>query len=180
MNTSIAFLRGINVGGRNTLRMSELATMLAGIGLIDVKTYVQSGNVVFRNSEASSTTLETRIENAIRAGAGIDAKVVVLSVDELESGIATNSFPHAESAPSTLHLFFLSNPPQNPNVESLNKIKASSESIELTDRVFYLHAPDGIGRSKLAASVERLLGVGATARNWRTVTKVAEMAYELG
>jgi uncharacterized protein (DUF1697 family) len=93
--------------------------------------------------------------------------------------MASNPFPQAEERPSALHLFFLSEPSSNPDFELLNTLKAGSESFVLTEDVFYLHAPDGIGRSKLAARVERLLGVDVTARNWRTVSKVAEMVGDL-
>lgn len=105
--------------------------------------------------------------------------MLVFGRQELGRAIASNPFPQATHNPSTLHLFFLLEPPQSPDIDSLNTLKADSESFVLTDEVFYLHAPDGIGRSKLAARVERLLGVDATARNWRSVTKVSGLANDL-
>ncbi|HIA16949.1 MAG TPA: DUF1697 domain-containing protein, partial [Dehalococcoidia bacterium] len=90
--------------------------------------------------------------------------------------IASNPFPQAEEHPNTLHLYFLSEPPHDPDNDALNALKSDSEQFVLTDNVFYLHAPGGIGQSKLAARAERLLGVDATARNWRTVSKIEEMA----
>ncbi|MAF54191.1 MAG: hypothetical protein CL694_14410 [Chloroflexi bacterium] len=170
MNTWVAFLRGINVGGRNALRMKELATALADADCGDVMTYLQTGNVVFRSSESSAAALEARIERVVKAIRDIEVRVLALSSEELRKAIAANPFPQAESAPKTLHLFFLSKPPVDPDVESF----------VLTDGVFYIHAPNGMSWSKLAARVEKLLGVDATARNWRTVSKVMEMVEEIG
>jgi uncharacterized protein (DUF1697 family) len=98
----------------------------------------------------------------------------------LEGAVRSNPFPEAESDPSTLHLYFLAASPENPDLEGLEEIKDDRERFFLGDDVFYLHAPDGVGRSKLAANAERLLGVPATARNWRTVRKVMEMADRRG
>ena len=104
------------------------------------------------------------------------AHVLILSADQLEDAIESNPFPEAEAEPKTLHLFFLAWAPAAPDIESLTEAKSPSERFHLTDHVFYLHAPDGIGRSKLAANAEKFLGVAATARNWRTVQKLREMA----
>ena len=98
---------------------------------------------------------------------------------ELERVMARNPFPEAESDPKTLHLGFLASVPNNPDLDKLETLKSDTERFRLIDTVFYLHAPDGIGRSKLAARAERLLGVPMTDRNWRTVVKLREMANEL-
>ena len=179
MNTWIALLRGINVGGKNVLKMNDLVVLLEGIGYVEPKTCLQSGNAVFKSAESSPVEMGTTIESALREIRGVEARVLVLGKEELRRNIASNPFPQADENPSALHLFFLSEPPQSPDIESLSTHKADTESFVLTDRVFYLHAPDGFGRSKLAARVEMLLGVGATARNWRTVSKVWEMANKL-
>ncbi|MCH7565736.1 MAG: DUF1697 domain-containing protein [Gemmatimonadetes bacterium] len=179
MTTWIALLRGINVGGRNVLKMKELVVLLNEACCSEVKTYLQSGNAVFKSAESSAAALESRIEKALKEDRGVDVRVLVLGKEELRRAIASNPFPQAVTDPKTLHLFFLSEPPHSPVIESLNSYKADSESFVLTDRVLYLHAPDGFGRSKLAARVERLLGVDATARNWRTVSRVLEMANDL-
>ena len=102
--------------------------------------------------------------------------MLILSADQLANTIEANPFPEAESEPKTLHLFFLSSVPAAADIESISERKSHSERFHLANRVFYLHAPDGIGRSKLAASAEKLLGVTVTARNWRTVQKLREMA----
>lgn len=179
MKTWIALLRGINVGGRNVLKMKDLAALLEGIGCVGTRTYLQSGNAVFKSAESSAVEIGAAIESALAEVRGVEARVLVLGEEELRQAVASNPFPQAEEDPRTVHLFFLSGPPRSPDIESLDKIKADSESFVLAGNVFYLHAPDGIGRSRLAARVERLLGVDATARNWRTVSKVLEMANNL-
>jgi uncharacterized protein (DUF1697 family) len=121
----------------------------------------------------------TTIESALAEVRGVESRVLVLSENEFKQAIASNPFTRAEENPSTLHPFFLSRPPRSSDIESLNTLKAVSESFVLAGNAFHLNAPDGIGRSRLASRVERLLGVDATARNWRTVSKVLEMANEL-
>lgn len=175
MTTIIALLRGINVVGNNRLPMKELSTLLSGMGLREVRTYIQSGNVVFRCDLKNKAALATRISAAIKAQHGFAPTVLLLDAAELRRAIAGNPYPDAEAEPGFLHLFFLAVAPLHPDLKSLAAIKAGSERFLLAGRVFYLHAPEGIGRSKLAARVEKLLGVAASARNWNTVCKLAEV-----
>ena len=90
-----------------------------------------------------------------------------------------NPFPEAENDPKALHVGFLASAPKNPNLKALESLRKASEQFRLMDNVFYLYAPEGVGRSKLAANTERLLGVSMTDRNWRTVCKIMEMTQEL-
>lgn len=179
MNTFIALLRGINVGGNNKLPMKELVTILAGLGLRNVKTYIQSGNVVFQSDRTDTLTLSSEITAAIGKSHGFRPQIFMLTIPELQTAIAANPFPAGEPEPKSLHLFFLDAPPQNPDWQMLETLKATNERFALIDKVFYLHAPDGIGRSKLAEKFARGWNVGITARNWRTVTLMLEMAKEL-
>lgn len=172
MKTYIALFRGINVGGKNILPMKELIVLLEELGAHDVKTYIQSGNAVFQHKAESASQLSSKISAAIKASHGFEPQVLPLDSTEMEKVIAANPFPEAESEPKTLHLYFLDSVPQNPDLKTLEEIKKDNEQFKLIDKVFYLHAPDGIGRSKLAARVEKALGVAATARNWRTVCKI--------
>ena len=175
MNTHIALLRGINVGGRNKLPMADLRDLLAEMGLNNVKTYIQSGNVVFQSERTDVAALAQEIGEAIEQRHGFAPRVLLLDAEAVRSAMAANPFPEAEAEPKTLHLYFLAEQPENPEVEMLDQLKTESERFQLGDQVFYLHAPDGIGRSKLAERAERTLGVAATARNWRTVSKVMEL-----
>ena len=101
--------------------------------------------------------------------------LLILDVNELENAIALNPFPEANAEPNTLHFFFLSSLPAKPDLEALESVKKASEQFRLIDKVFYLYAPEGVGRSKLAMKVEKVLGAAVTARNWRTVSKIMEM-----
>ena len=176
MSTWIVLFRGINVGGKNILPMNELVRDLQSLNLEDIKTYIQSGNAIFRSSSKVPTTLAAKIATKIEDRRGFRPHVLILSADQLENAIESNPFPEAEAEPKSLHLFFLASVPEAADIESLTEAKSPSERFRLTDHVFYLHAPDGIGRSKLAANAEKYLGVAVTARNWRTVQKLREMA----
>jgi uncharacterized protein (DUF1697 family) len=110
----------------------------------------------------------------------LEPQVLLLTPEEIDRAIESNPFPEAESEPKTLHIHFLATMPKNPDLGALESIKSDRERFALKDRVFYLHAPDGIGRSKLAANTEKLLGVAITARNWRTVCKIMTMARQYG
>jgi len=180
MKTYIALLRGINVGGTNVLPMKDLVALLEDIGSQNVKTYIQSGNAVFQNKEENASLLSNKIRAAIKESHGFEPQVLLLAPEEMERAIESNPFPEAESEPKTLHLHFLASMPKNPDLGALESIKSDRERFALKDRVFYLHAPDGMGRSKLAANTEKLLGVAITSRNWRTVCKVMTMLKQYG
>ena len=100
---------------------------------------------------------------------------MLLTEAELQSAMENNPFPEAEADTKSLHLSFLAEKAENADIELLKQLKKDNERFALTDSVFYLHAPDGIGRSKLAAKVEKALGVAITGRNWRTVNKIQAM-----
>lgn len=180
METRIALFRGINVGGKNILPMQELKSMLEDMGAKNVQTYIQSGNAVFRIEEADVRFLADEIRTAIGRRHGFEPHVLVLTLEELEDAVESNPFPEAESEPKTLHLLFLDSAPENPDLEGLESIRRDPERFSLRNRNFYLHAPGGIGRSKLAAGAEKLLGIPVTARNWRTVCKVLTLAQQCG
>lgn len=176
MKTWILLLRGINVGGKNRLPMKDLQGHMASLDLEDVKTYIQSGNAVFRASEEPVAGLPTRLASTIETHHGFSPQVLILSRAEWRSAMDSNPFPEAQAEPKTLHLFFLAATPDGPDLDLLTASQLPSERFQLTDRVFYLHAPEGIGRSKLVSKIGKSLGVEMTARNWRTVEKLWEMA----
>ena len=180
MKTYIALFRGMNVGGTNVLPMKDLVVLLENLGSQNVKTYIQSGNAVFQNQEENASLLSNKIRETINKSHGFEPQVLLLTPEEIESAIESNPFPEAESEPKTLHVHFLASMPKNPDLGALESIKSDRERFALKDKVFYLHAPDGIGRSKLAANAEKLLGVAVTSRNWRTVCKVMAMAKQHG
>jgi uncharacterized protein (DUF1697 family) len=174
MATWIALLRGVG-GGIRPLSMRELTVALEEIGLKDVRTYIQSGNVVF-SSAKSALRLAGEIERCIEKKFGFPSRTFVLSVPDVQRAAKGNPFPQADEKPQTLHLFFLAKPAKAAQLDAMNELKAKSEQFVLKSKVFYFYTPDGFGRSKLAARAERLLGVDATARNWRTVGKLLDLA----
>lgn len=176
MNTYIALLRGINVGGRHKLPMRELVHLLEALGVKNVKTYIQSGNVVFQSERTDSTMLAEEISEAIGKSHGFAPQIFILDIAGLQKAMAVNPFPEGEDEPKSLHLFFLDAVPQEPDLSLMEALKKENERYRLIDDVFYLHAPDGIGRSKLAEKAGHGWGVSITARNWRTVSKIMELA----
>jgi len=157
VRTWIGLFRGINVGGHHKVPMKDLVTVLRGLGFEEVRSYIQSGNVVFRASGTAAALIED-IGTAVSRRFGFRPFLVLLDAKQLAQAAAANPFPAAQARPQSLHLWFL------------------SEKVALRGKVLYLYAPQGIGRSKIAARAATLLGVAATARNWRTVTELLAMA----
>jgi uncharacterized protein (DUF1697 family) len=175
MTVYVALLRGINVGGKNSLPMQDLRDILAALGCEDIKTYIQSGNAVFR-SGGDRALLSSKIETAVHDIFGFTPTVLLLSVDDYQSILSANPFPDAVDNPKSLHVSFLAEVPAEPDLRTLDALKSPTENYALLDNAFYLYAPDGIGRSKLATKVEKCLGVQTTGRNWRSATAIAELA----
>ena len=178
MKTYIALLRGINVGGKHILPMKELRELLENLGMRNVRTYIQSGNVVFQSMENDTSRMAATISGAILEEYGFEPAVLILTSQEMEEAMVANPFPETVSEPKFLHLFFLASLPRSPDLQALEGLKKGEERFELRGAVFYLHTPEGIGRSKLAANVEKKLGVPVSARNWRSVSKIMAIALE--
>jgi uncharacterized protein (DUF1697 family) len=176
VSTWIALLRGINVGGHGRLPMKSLVAIFEDCGCANVRTYIQSGNVVFEATSAKTKSLATKISDAIEQDHGFRPAVYILAANKLLSAIANNPFPDAAAEPKSLHLFFLDKPVGAKQTAKIDKLLATSESVRIDGKLVYLHAPDGIGRSKFVRGVDKALGTGTTARNWRTIGKLAEMA----
>jgi len=176
VNIYIGLFRGINVGGKNILPMRELVSILKEIGYENIRTYIQSGNVVFSSKKIIGPKAADEISREIERKIGFSPKVVILSAKQLQSSINNNPFPTIDG--KALHFFFLESLPESPDIERLKLLKAKSEKFALEGKVFYLHAPEGVGRSKLAAAVEKSIGLPLTARNWNTVNKLSKMVEE--
>jgi uncharacterized protein (DUF1697 family) len=176
MKTYIALFRGINVLGRNLLPMKALKVLCEKNGCVDVQTYIQSGNVIFRSALPDVSRIAKQLTGSVSKSHGFEPRVVVLTLREIEKAAAGNPFPEAAGDPKSLHLFFLAEVPKKPDLKSFESLKTPTERFELKGKTLYLHTPDGFGRSKLASRAEKLLGVDATARNWRTVTTLVDIA----
>jgi uncharacterized protein (DUF1697 family) len=173
--TWLALLRGINVVGKNKVPMKALASAFETAGFRAVRTYIQSGNIVFRSSSANPRTLAKRIERLVEQNFDCTPAVMVIGKAELAAALAANPFPEAQHNHKSLHLYFLASRPQSPDIDSLARVDAGREAFELKGGVFYLWTPDGFADSVLRSRVERYLGVAATARNWRTVNELLKL-----
>ncbi|MEZ5944764.1 MAG: DUF1697 domain-containing protein [Planctomycetaceae bacterium] len=175
MPTWIGLLRGVNVGGKNRMSMAQLTELLKSIGCTDVQTYIQSGNVVLGSRLKSKASLSHRIVDAIEEVFRFRPHCLLLRPTEFRSAVENNPFSEAMADPKSLHFFFLDSTPENPDLDAIERLATESERYQLIGEVFYIHAPEGIGRSKLAATAEKKLGVPTTARNYNTVAALSRL-----
>lgn len=173
MERCVLLVRGINVGGRKTVRMADLRALVETLGARDVETYVQSGNVVCAAGDGPA--LAGRLEKALARTAGVRVRVLARGGADLARLVEECPFAQVDD-PRRLHVAFLAAVPAPGGVSRLAARAEGGEELILAGEDAYLHLPAGIGRSKLAASLERDLGVVATVRNWRTVTALARLA----
>lgn len=180
MNRFIALLRAVNVGGRNRLPMADLRELCGGIGWRGVRTYIQSGNVVFAADGTGDDAKrhEVDLERAIRERFELDVPAVVRSLDRWLGYLKGNPFPEAaESEPSRVLLMLSKAPPKDEAVEALRERAKDGERIERVDDAIWIHHPGGVGRSKLTpVLLDRLVGSPVTARNWRTAIRLRDLA----
>jgi uncharacterized protein (DUF1697 family) len=155
--------------------MKALASALETAGFQSVRTYIQSGNIVFGSTAGDPGALASKIERLLARDFACAPTVLVISKAELAAAIRGNPFPGASRNHKSLHLYFLASRPESPDIESLARLDAGREAFELKGRVFYLWTPDGFADSVLRSRVERCLGVPATARNWRTVNELLKL-----
>ena len=173
----IALLRGINVGGGNRLLKHELVEIFAEAGCQDVRTYIQSGNVVFRAAASLVDGLSARITASIASSHGYQIPVVVRTGTDFASVVHGNPFLAAGADPAKLHVGFLAATPDQARVATLDPDRSPPDAFEVRGDVIYLHFPNGVARSKLSNDYfDRTLGTVCTIRNWRTVCKLHEMA----
>ncbi len=172
-------LRGINVAGRNKIRMSELKDLYESIGFNNVKTYIQSGNVIFNYHKNNSTSeLEERIKIRIKEAFGYNVDVFIRTIDEIQKIIKYN--PFHEYDVSKLHITFLSETSNLKSIKDIDKVKDELEEYLLYDKEIYLFLPNGYARTKLSNNFfEKKLKLNATTRNLRTVNKLFEIAQSL-
>ncbi|MEC9434408.1 MAG: DUF1697 domain-containing protein [Pseudomonadota bacterium] len=172
----VLLLRGVNVGGAGKLPMAELRAALEGIGAQAPRTLIQSGNAVFEHAEPDAAALAARISAAIEARAGFRPDALVEEAAAFAARLDAPPFPEAE--PARLHVFhFVDAGPTAPDAEArLEALRAPSETFALRPFGLVLHAPEGVGRSKLATGAERALGRAVTARNLNTLRKLAALS----
>lgn len=171
----VALYRGVNVGGKNAVRMVALRGLHERLGHKQAQTYIQSGNVVF-DGRGSASTIARRIAAEFAEEFGFDARPVVVPAEEWAGIVAQN--PYADFAaqdPKSVHVAFAAGRPSGDGLAALLKKTGGRETFAIEGRVVYLHAPDGLGTSKFAAGMERAAGVPLTARNWRTALAISQL-----
>jgi uncharacterized protein (DUF1697 family) len=176
MTTYAAMLRGINVSGRNRLAMEDLRALVTAVGGTDVRTYIQSGNAVFVSRRSASAVVGS-LESGLESALGSKVPVLVRTKEELEAIIETNPFLHRGEDPKVLHVTFMGAVPRPEAVASVPMKTADTDELQVSGREVYLFCPNGYGNTKLTNSFfEKRLGSSATTRNWKTVTKLVELA----
>jgi uncharacterized protein (DUF1697 family) len=178
MNRYISLLRGINVSGQKTIRMTDLLTLYQSLGFEKVVTYLQSGNVVFHSPVKDCPALAARIEQSIEREFGFTVPVLVHEAGRFREILENNPFINQRNADITvLHTTFLFQSPADSSLKKLEGPKGETDEFVVWKDVVYLFCPNGYGRTKLSNTFfERKLGIPATTRNWKTVRAL----YELG
>jgi uncharacterized protein (DUF1697 family) len=176
MTVMVALLRGINVGGKGKLPMADLRAIVAGLGHEDVRTYIQSGNVVFDARSTSTDEVAAELAEAIARESEVAPAVVVRTAAELQAVVDDDPFVSRGEDTASVHVAFFAEDAEDPG--DLSRF-APEEAVAI-GREVHLFLPGGMGRSKLAASFGRSGAAVGTARNWRTVTTLLEMASGAG
>ena len=178
MNVVISMLRGVNVGGHHKIRMDALKALYEALGLRDVQTYVQSGNVIFSTRERDIERLAVEIEDSIGQRFGFRSDVVMRTASELRDVVRRNPFATREGIePAKLLVTFLAQDPGQEARDKVLAIQVEPEELHMETRECYIYFPIGIGQSKLpAAAIAKALKVPGTGRNWNSVTKMLGIA----
>ena len=172
MAVYISLLRGINVSGQKKIKMVDLKQLYEACSFTDVRTYIQSGNVVFNSTLSDKNELATMISKVIGQQYGFDVQVLVKSPKDIQRALDNNPFEHEK-----MYITFLFDTPEDIPYDEINKVKLPSEQFEIIEDCIYFYCPDGYGRSKFSNNfLERKLKVTMTSRNLRTTRKLLEMS----
>jgi len=176
----VALLRGINVGGKHSLPMADLAAMFTNAGCTSVRTYIQSGNVVF-SAPRGVDRLARLLAEQIEARFGFGVSVVMRTADEFRKVASSNPFLRSGADAETLHVAFLADAPDKRAIAALDPKRSPGDAFQVIGREVYLNLPNGVARTKLTnAYFDSKLATTSTLRNWRTVLKLVELARTAG
>ena len=181
METYIALLRGINVGGHNKIKMLELKQLFVDLGYFDIVSYIQSGNVIFNSKKLHTVEIEKSIIDAIEKQFAYSIKVLVLTKTELNTIFNSNPFILKHNLDvSKLSITLLNNKPELGEVVQIQDlVNSSDDTFEIINKSVYLYLPDGSRNTKLTNNLfEKKLKSSATSRNWRTITKLVELSTQ--
>jgi uncharacterized protein (DUF1697 family) len=173
--TYAALLRGINVGGR-TVPMADLTEIFADSGCSGIRTYIQSGNVVFQTGKAEAGRVAEEVSRSLMERFGFDVPVIIRTATELKEISLNNPFLSEDTDPKTCHVTFLAQKPEPDRLTALNPDRSLPDRFAVKGHEIYLHCPNGYGRTKLTNRYfESTLKTDCTVRNWRTLLKLIEM-----
>ncbi len=178
MAVMVALLRGVNVGGRSKLAMADLRNAATACGHERVRSYIQSGNLVFATSTTSTQAIADQLGEVIADRTQVRPEVMVRTRDELADVVARNPYVQRGDDAAHLHVVFASGEAEK-SLAFIDLARYAPEEAAAVGRQLYLLLPSGMGRSKLAADLARVKGPSGTTRNWRTVTKLLEMADDV-
>jgi uncharacterized protein (DUF1697 family) len=174
----IALLRGINVGRAKRVAMADLRALVEGLGYSEVRTLLNSGNVVFTASKTTDGRAASAIEEAITEQLGISSRVTLLNAAELAGVVKDNPLLDIADNPSRLLVALPTSKSDTTLLTPLLKEKWGAEVLALGERAAYIWSPGGISESRMAEAVARILGDGVTSRNWTTIQKLHALAME--
>jgi uncharacterized protein (DUF1697 family) len=181
MQTYISILRGINLGGHNTIKMEELKNLLSKFGFKNIETYIQSGNVVYQYKSIATKKLDILIQDKILQQFKFDVPVITLTIDELKSTAKCNPFSKDKKKDTSfLHITYLSDEPQEDNLDKITGLSYSPDEFMIIGKAVYLYCPNGYGNTKLSNKfLENKLKTSATTRNWKTTNELIAMADKI-
>ena len=175
-DTYVALLRGINVGGKNKLPMNDLVRMFVEAGCVNPRSFIQSGNVIFRVAPTDAARLPGIITARIAKDFGYRTPVLLRSTEQLRDVTAHNPFLQEGASEEALHVMFLADQPGQSRVDDLDPDRSPPDAFRVRGQEVYLHLPLGVAHSKLTNSYfDSKLGTVSTGRNWRTVTRLLEL-----
>ena len=176
LTTYVALLRGINVGGKNMLPMKDLCAMFGAAGCAAVRSYIQSGNVIFQADPGVAAQLPGLITAQIAERFGHRPPVILRTAEQLREVVSNNPFLEARAAEDTLHVMFLADLPSPSRVAALDPHRSPPDAFVVRGQEIYLQLPRGVADTKLSKDYfDSKLATISTGRNWRTVIKLLEL-----
>lgn len=178
MNTYIAILRGINVSGQKLIKMQDLKLHLGKFGFFNIKTYIQSGNIIFSSNELNAKKIEADVVKCIKANFGFEVPVIIRKTEEWIEVVSNNPFiKQPEIEIDKLHVVFLEKELDKVYLSKVEKKDFTPDEFLLNKKEIYLYCPHGYAKTKLSNNFfEKVLNQKATTRNWKTVNKILEIA----
>jgi uncharacterized protein (DUF1697 family) len=179
MTIYISILRGINVSGQKKILMADLKSLYEGLGLKNITTYIQSGNVIFQaDKKTSPSILIEKISAAILKRYGFHVPIIIRSKEEMQHILIANPFlTNKKINIEKLHITFLSDIPEEELVEKIKSTDYTPDQFYILEKEVYIHCPESYGETKLSNTFfEKKLNVTATTRNWNTFNKLTELA----